>query len=158
MCGGYGCATGAKGSSRAALLDQAVATGRCEIRPEAMVRRLVSDAKGRVISAEYLTANCKPHQVDAKVFVVACQAIESARLLLLSTGPKNPQVLANGSGLVGRNLLFAGGGAGSGRLKFGASRSSAGWSPTSARASTSRSRLSATGCRSTTAGSRWTHR
>lgn len=28
-CGGYGCPTGAKGSSRAALLDRAEATGRC---------------------------------------------------------------------------------------------------------------------------------
>lgn len=100
------------------LLDQAVATGRCEIRTNAMVQRLVSDTKGRIVSAEYLAADGKPQQVTAKLFVVACQAIETARLLLLSTGAKHPRGLANGSGQVGRNLLFAGGGAGSGRLKY----------------------------------------
>ena len=32
-CGGYGCSTGAKGSARAALIDRALATGNCTIRP-----------------------------------------------------------------------------------------------------------------------------
>ena len=45
--------------------------------------------------------------MEASVFVVACSAIESARLLLLSTGPKHPHGLGNGRGLVGRNLLFS---------------------------------------------------
>ena len=35
FCGSYGCSSGAKGSSRAALLNRAVATGHCEIRPHA---------------------------------------------------------------------------------------------------------------------------
>jgi hypothetical protein len=56
--------------------------------------------------------------VDARLYVVACNAIETARLLLRSPGPRHPDGLANGSGLVGRNLLFAGGGAGSGRLLY----------------------------------------
>ena len=117
-CGSYGCSTGAKGSSRAALLDPAVATGRCEIRPHAMVSRLISDSKGKVIAAEYFDQNGDKQQVDARIFSVSCQAIESARLLLRSTGPRYPHGLANGSGLVGRNLIFAGGGAGSGRLSY----------------------------------------
>ena len=37
-CGSYGCSSGAKGSARAALLDRAVATGRCQIRPHRMHR------------------------------------------------------------------------------------------------------------------------
>ncbi len=117
-CGSYGCTTGAKGSSRAALLDRAVASGRCQVRPNAMVSRLVSDHSGKVTAAEYFDATGKRQQVDARIFVVACQAIESARLLLRSTGPKHPNGLANGSGQVGRNLLFAGGGAGSGSLPY----------------------------------------
>ena len=52
-CGSYGCSSGAKGSSRAALLDHAVATGRCEIRPHSKVHRTHSDAKGRITSAAY---------------------------------------------------------------------------------------------------------
>ncbi|MCP5066014.1 MAG: GMC family oxidoreductase [bacterium] len=117
-CGSFGCATGAKGSSRAALLDRAVATGRCEIRPGAMASRLVSDARGKIAYAEYFDHAGEAKRVDARIYVVACQAIESARLLLRSSGPRHPKGLANGSGQVGRNLLFAGGGAGSGKLSY----------------------------------------
>lgn len=117
-CGSFGCATGAKGSSRAALLDRAVATGRCEIRPHAMASRLVSDASGKVVHAEYFDGADRLRRVDARIYVVACQAVESARLLLHSTGPRHPSGLANGSGQVGRNLLFAGGGAGSGQFPY----------------------------------------
>ncbi len=117
-CGNYGCASGAKGGSRAALLNSAVATGRCEIRPHAKVHRLVSDAKSKVVAAEYFDKSGKRQRVDAKIFVVACQAIETSRLLLSSSGPRFPDGLANNSGQVGRNLLFSAGGSGSGDLLY----------------------------------------
>ncbi len=117
-CGSYGCSTGAKGSSRAALLNKAVASGRCEIRAESMVSRLLSDNKGLVTAAEYIDSEGNVRQVAAKIFSVSCQAIETARLLLRSTGPRYPYGLANGSGQVGRNLIFAGGGAASGRASY----------------------------------------
>ncbi len=117
-CGSYGCSTGAKGSARAALLDRAVATGRCEIRPHAKVYRLVSDAKGRVVAAEYFDADDRVQKVSAKIFVVACQAIETSRLLLSSTGPRHPHGLANRYGQVGRNLLFSAGGSGTGNFEY----------------------------------------
>jgi len=117
-CGSYGCSTGAKGSSRAALLDQAVLTGRCEIRPQSMVRRLASDARGRVTFVEYMDSKGTVERLDAQVYVVACQAIETARLLLLSPGPKHPSGLANNHGQVGRNLLFSAGGSGTGELPY----------------------------------------
>lgn len=117
-CGSTGCSTGAKGSSRAALLDQAVDTGRCEIRPHAMVSRLVSDSSGKLTAVEYVDKDGRSRRLDAGIYVVACQSIESARLLLRSAGPRHPEGLANGSGQVGRNLLFAGGGAASGRLVY----------------------------------------
>lgn len=116
FCGSYGCATGAKGSARAAFIDRAVATGRCEVRPHSMVRRLVSDERGRVVAAEY-HATAEGHvvrRVDARVFVVACQAVETARLLLLSTGPRHAEGLGNRSGQVGRNLVFSTAGWGEG--------------------------------------------
>ncbi|TCJ12813.1 GMC family oxidoreductase [Parasulfuritortus cantonensis] len=118
-CGSYGCASGAKGSARAALLDQAVAGGHCQVRAHAKVRRLVSDAAGRVVAADYADRAGKRVRVRAKVFVVACQAIETARLLLVSTGPRYPHGLANNHGQVGRNLLFSAGGAGGGDLVYG---------------------------------------
>jgi len=117
-CGSYGCSSGAKGSSRAALLDDAVASGRCEIRPHSQVFRLLSDAKGRVKAVEYFDQAGKKQRVSGKVFVVACQAIETSRLLLASTGSRHPNGLGNRHGQVGRNLIFSAGGVSHGRLVF----------------------------------------
>ncbi|MCP5142189.1 MAG: GMC family oxidoreductase [Chromatiales bacterium] len=117
-CGSFGCASGAKGSGRAALLDDAVATGNCEIRPRSHVLRLRNDARGKIVAAEYIDANGAIQRVDAKIYVVAAQAIETSRLLLASSGPRFPDGLANSSGQLGRNLLFSGGGSGSGDFEF----------------------------------------
>jgi len=117
-CGSYGCSSGAKGSSRAALLNAAVATGRCEVRPHARVSRLTSDAAGRVNGAEYYDRDGKLQRLDARLYAVACQAIETARLLLFSTGPRHPQGLANRHGQVGRNLVFSAGGSGTGDFPY----------------------------------------
>jgi len=117
-CGSFGCASGAKGGARAALLEPAVATGRCQIRPKAKVHRLLSDRRGRVTAAEYVDAEGRLQQVTAKRFVVACQAVETSRLLLGSRGPRFPDGLANNHGQVGRNLLFSAGGSGSGDLEY----------------------------------------
>jgi choline dehydrogenase-like flavoprotein len=113
-CGSYGCSSGAKGSSRAALLNHAVATGRCEVRPHAKVNRLVSDTAGKVVAVEYFDSSGATQQVNARLYAVACQAVETARLLLFSSGPRHPDGLANNSGQVGRNLIFSAGGAGTG--------------------------------------------
>jgi choline dehydrogenase-like flavoprotein len=83
-----------------------------------MVRRLVSDEKGRVSAVEYLDGEGAVQRLDARVYVLACQAIETARLLLLSAGPRHPDGLANNRGQVGRNLLFSAGGSGSGELPY----------------------------------------
>ena len=119
-CGSYGCSSGAKGSARAALLDRALTTGHCEIRPHSKVFKLLSNAKGRVVAAHYFDADGRTRKVGAKIFVVACQAIETSRLLLSSAGPKHADGLANNSGQVGRNLLFSAGGSGSGDFVYAA--------------------------------------
>lgn len=106
-CGGYGCSTGAKGSGRAALLNSAVLTGNCVIRANSQVFRLASDTSGQVVAAHYYDRAGNEQQVTARIFVVACQAVESARLLLLSSGSKHPAGLANGQGQVGKNLVFS---------------------------------------------------
>ena len=43
---------------------------------------------------------------EADVFILACGAVETARLLLLSQSARFPNGLANGSDLVGRNVTF----------------------------------------------------
>ncbi len=113
FCGSYGCATGAKGSARAALLDRCKA----EIVSEAFVYKLESSA-GSVTGAYYYDRALKSHHVNAAIFVVAAQAIESSRLLLNSKNSHFPNGLANNSGHVGKNLIFSAGGAGEGRFIF----------------------------------------
>ncbi len=116
-CGSYGCNTNAKGSSLAAFIPRAEATGRCDVRSRAMVRALNCKPDGSIESAEYIDQKGKVHKVTARVFVVACHAIETARLLLNSVDEKNhPNGLANSSGQVGKNLLFSTFGAGWGEL------------------------------------------
>ncbi|WP_457747100.1 GMC family oxidoreductase [Sulfurimonas sp.] len=113
FCGSYGCASGAKGSARAALLQKCNA----KIITDAFVYRLDSDAK-RVTKAYYYTKNRVRHSIRAKIFIVAAQAIESSRLLLNSKSSEFPNGLANSSGELGKNLIFSAGGSGSGRFVF----------------------------------------
>jgi len=117
-CGSYGCATGAKGSARVAFIDPALATARCTVQARAKVARLASDARGRVTGAEYFDQEGRSRRVRARIFVVACQAIETARLLLYSTGPAHPHGLGNRHGQLGRNLVFSAGGSGGGYLTY----------------------------------------
>ena len=117
-CSSYGCSSGAKGSARAALLNHAVATGNCTIKPHAKVFKLESDEQGNVSKAWYYDKLERKHSVSAKTFVVACQAIETSRLLLASNGVKHPNGLANNNGQVGKNLIFSAGGTGQGDFLF----------------------------------------
>ncbi len=117
-CGSFGCQTGAKGGARAALLDQAVRTGHCKVMPHCKVFRLESDKKGKVTAARYHDRQGKEQKIHARLFVVACQAIETTRLLLSSPGPKHPDGLGNNHGQLGRNLIFSAGGVGQGTLPY----------------------------------------
>jgi choline dehydrogenase-like flavoprotein len=109
MCADYGCPTGAKGSTLATLLPAAIDTGRCEIRAQCMATEILLRPDGRVSGVVYRDAAGFTRFVGARVVVLACTAVESARLLLLSRSSAFPDGLANRSGLVGRNLLFSSG-------------------------------------------------
>ena len=113
FCGSYGCASGAKGSARAALLQKC----EVEIITDAFVYRLDSN-ESKVTKAYYYTKLGFPHSIEAKIFVLAAQAIESSRLLLNSKNRFYPAGLANSSGEVGKNLIFSAGGSGTGRFIF----------------------------------------
>jgi choline dehydrogenase-like flavoprotein len=111
LCGSYGCASGAKSSTLVALLPKALDTGRCQVRPLSMVVRV--EAQGdRAQAVQYLDAQGRTQRVAARVVVLACSPVETARLLLLSAGKGHPDGLGNASGQVGRNLMFLGFGAG----------------------------------------------
>lgn len=117
-CGSYGCASNAKGSSRAALLNDAVKTGNCEIRAHSKVYHIASDNKGNITAVEYYDIEDNKKSVDAKIYVVACQAIETSRLLLSSTGSYHTNGLANRNRQVGKNLVFSSGGSGQGDFPY----------------------------------------
>jgi choline dehydrogenase-like flavoprotein len=71
---------------------------------EAVVYRLETDASGFIIAAHYYDWNKGSHRVTGKTFVLAANAIESAKLLLMSATTAFPRGLANRSDQVGRNL------------------------------------------------------
>ncbi len=113
-CSSYGCASGAKGSGRAALLNHAVASGNCTIKPNSKVYKIATDSKGNISGILYYDSKGRKQKAVAKIYVIACQAIETSRLLLASKGEKFPNGLANNNGQVGKNLVFSAGGTGSG--------------------------------------------
>ena len=117
-CGSYGCSSNGKGSSRAALLPAALATGNCEVRPLCKVYKLDTDENKQISAVHYYDENDEPQHVSAKIYVVACQAVETARLLLMSKTNEFPNGVANNNGQVGKNLIFAGGGSGSGYIRY----------------------------------------
>lgn len=116
-CGSYGCSSDAKGSSRVALLNEAIKTGNCEIIPNAKVFHLETNGYLSVTKAHYHFKNEKK-TIVAKQFVVACQAIETARLLLMSKNEDTPNGIGNDFDQVGKNLIFSAGGIGGGNLFF----------------------------------------
>jgi gluconate 2-dehydrogenase alpha chain len=99
FCGHYGCPIDAKGDPVAPLRN-ALRTGRCEIRPDSIVERIVLGGTGRrARGVRYLDADGTPHDITANVVIVAGGAWETPRLLLRSE-------IGNSSGLVGRYLMF----------------------------------------------------
>lgn len=118
FCAGFGCPTGARGSTQEALLPWAERTGRCEVRSGAMVREITVDRRGRAAGCVYLDAVGEEHRVEASVVCLCASAVESARLLLMSTSTLFPAGLANRSGLVGRHLQFHTSSAGSARFRI----------------------------------------
>jgi choline dehydrogenase-like flavoprotein len=118
FCGSYGCSSGAKGSSREALLKPALATGNLTLMSNTYVKSLHTGKKDKVDHVVVVdTITGKERQIEGKIFVVAAQAHESARLLLNSANKDHPDGLANSSGELGKNLIFSAGGSGQGVLE-----------------------------------------
>lgn len=115
-CGSYACSSGAKGSARAALLQPALLTNNLTIIPNAFVFKLSTNKDKKIEKAHYYTKNQNEKTIEAKLFILAAQAVESSRLLLNSKNKDFPNGLANSSKQVGKNILFSGGGVGSGIL------------------------------------------
>ena len=102
----HGDPTGTRSSALSVFVPQAVATGRYDLRADCYVREITVDERGRAKGAVYEDSDGIIHEQQADVVILACGAIETARLLLLSPSTRFPNGLANGSDLVGRNVTF----------------------------------------------------
>jgi choline dehydrogenase-like flavoprotein len=118
LCGSFGCEVGAKSSTHISVLPAAVATGNCEIRAGCMATEVSVDSTGKATGVVYRDKQGVSHFQAAKVVVVACTAVESARLLLMSRSSRFANGLANNAGQVGKNLVFSGLGKGRALFKF----------------------------------------
>ena len=98
-----GCKTGAKWSTLYTEIPRAEATGKLDLRPESRVTRIEHGADGKVVGVVYVDAQGKEQRQKARIVCVACNSVETARLLLLSESAKFPQGLANSHDQVGRN-------------------------------------------------------
>jgi choline dehydrogenase-like flavoprotein len=102
----FGDPTGTRSSALNVFVPDALATGLYDLRADSYVRELRVDASGRVAAAVYENEDGDLFEQEADTFILACGAVESARLLLLSATSRHPNGLANGSDLVGRNVTF----------------------------------------------------
>src|SRR5262249_55019481 len=95
LCGSYGCEVDAKSGTNSSIIPAAIETGKVEIRPRSMARSIEVDREGRAKSVVYLDANGEAQEQPARIIVVSCTAVESARLLLNSASARFPKGLAN---------------------------------------------------------------
>ena len=70
-----------------------------------VVHRLELAPDRRIAGLVYRRPDRSDGRIRAKVFVLAAHAIETPKILFMSRGEGAPDGLANGSGLVGRNLM-----------------------------------------------------
>jgi len=103
FCVGFACEVKAKGSTADTVIPKAIATSHCELRTECVATEILTDAQGRATGVVYIRNGARFEQ-PAKVVVVSCSAIESARLLLASKSKIFPDGLGNLNGFVGKNL------------------------------------------------------
>ncbi len=100
-----GCKSGAKWSTLYTEIPSAEATGRLDLRPQSMALQVLHDKNAKVTGVLYADKNGKHSVQKARMVCIACNSIESPRLLLNSASSTFPRGLANSSGQVGKNYM-----------------------------------------------------
>lgn len=98
----FGCRIRAKSSIDVTYVPKAEATGRVEIREQCTACEVTVTVDGKARSVVYFDAEGRENEIPARAVVVAGNAVETPRLLLLSKSRLFPDGLANSSGLVGK--------------------------------------------------------
>jgi len=104
-CDGFPCKVHAKTDAEVAAVTPALATGRATLKTNAKATRLVLTNDGRRVDAVEYESGGRIERITAPIIVVSASAVNSAVLLLRSTGDKAPKGVANSSGVVGRNYM-----------------------------------------------------
>lgn len=104
-CDGYPCLVHAKSDAEVSAVRPVMSRENVTLLTETKVERLLTNATGTAVTGVEAIVDGDRMVFRAELVVVACGSINSAALLLRSTSPQHPQGLANGSGLVGRNLM-----------------------------------------------------
>jgi choline dehydrogenase-like flavoprotein len=100
-----GCKIAAKSSIDVTYIPKAERTKRVRILSECMAREIALGPDGKARSVIYFDAGGREKEIFARLIVVAGNAVETARLLLLSKSRLFPDGLANSSGLVGKRFM-----------------------------------------------------
>jgi len=106
-CDGFPCKVRAKGDAENRILRPLLLRKEpwLQLRTSSLVERLETDPAGRRVIAALVRQGGELLRVEARTFVVAAGAVNSAVLLLRSSSDRWPSGLANSSGLVGRNFM-----------------------------------------------------
>ena len=88
------------------MIPEALATGRCEVRPSSYVRKIELDRRGRAMGVKYFDAEKREIFQRARAVFVCANGAETPRLLLMSKSNLFPDGLANSSGAVGKHIMF----------------------------------------------------
>ncbi len=100
-----GCDVASIFSTPDCMLPKARATGRFTLRQNALAREVLVNSEGLTRGVSFIDTETRTEQqVKAKIVVVCCSTVESARLLLNSRSPQYPAGLANSNGVVGHHL------------------------------------------------------
>lgn len=85
-------------------MRKALAAG-CHLLSNSVVFRIDADDSGTITAVHFRRPDKTEGSLRGKTFVLAANAIETPKLLLMSTSERYPKGLANSSDQVGRNLM-----------------------------------------------------
>ena len=97
------CPIGAKYDAATALPRIEAKGGKILV--DAVVYRVETGAGNRVEAVHYFDPDKQSQRVTGKLFVIACNGIETPKILLMSADTRNPRGVANSSDQVGRNMM-----------------------------------------------------
>lgn len=103
-CVGFTCPVDARNGTHNTVIKKAIESGHCEVWAGAFARSLTYREGGIITGVQVDRGELGTSLEEAEVIVLACGAIETARLLLNSANRWEPAGVGNGGDQVGRNL------------------------------------------------------